>query len=115
MNLLDIPELPVSLDNVREMLGNDPAREKELFQIFIDSAEESLEAMRKSCGVGAEEIWRTKAHAMKGMSLNLGATKLGEACALAQQSNTAPPDVKEKLLADIHAEYAKVKEFLQSQ
>lgn len=115
MNLLDQPDNPVNLNNVREMLGNDPAREKELFQIFIESADECLGILRTSCGPGAEEMWRTQAHALKGMSLNLGAAKLGEMCANAQKSNTASQEEKQKILAEIEAEYAKVKQFLESQ
>jgi|GEM_PF-789813 len=115
MNMTDPNEAPVNLDNVREMLGGDPARERELFGIFYAATEEAIAALGKSCGAGAEEEWRTQAHAMKGMSLNLGAAKLGELCATAQKSNMAPEAEKQKLLAEIKAEYEAVKAYLASQ
>lgn len=115
MNLLDTPDFPVNLDNVREMLGHDPVREKELFQIFIESADENIDGLVKSTGPGAEENWRTQAHALKGMSLNLGATKLGDLCATAQKGNAASQTEKEAMLSEIQAEYAKVRDFLQGQ
>ncbi len=115
MTPTDGNDAPVNLDNVRDMLGNDSAREKELFAIFAASCEEAICIMQKSCGAGEEENWRTQAHAMKGMSLNLGAAKLGELCAIAQQSQSAVQADKEKLLGAIKEEYEKVKAFLQSQ
>jgi HPt (histidine-containing phosphotransfer) domain-containing protein len=115
MNLLDQPDPPVNLDNVREMLGGDPARERELFGIFFESAEENIDGMEANTGAGKDEAWRTQAHSLKGMSLNLGANKLGELCATAQKNNTAPETEKQKMLAEVKAEYAKVKEYLNSQ
>lgn len=116
MTSFDTPgEMPVNLDNVREMLGNDPEREKELYGIFFVSAEENINIMHASCAQGAEESWRTQAHALKGMSLNLGAAKLGEICATAQKNHTALQPEKEKMLAEIKAEYARVKEFIERQ
>lgn len=46
------------------------------------------------------------------MSLNLGAEKLGGLCATAQMNHLAPPDEKAKMLAEIEAEFAQVKDFL---
>jgi HPt (histidine-containing phosphotransfer) domain-containing protein len=105
----------VNLDNLREMTGGDPDLEKELFTVYLDSAEICLNALRESCGAGAEETWRTQAHAWKGMSLNLGADLLGKLCAEAQMGNTAPEDKKRELLQSIEAAYAEVKTFLQAQ
>jgi len=106
---------PVALENIREMLGGDPEREKELFQIFIESADECLEGMKNSRDPGGENNWRTQAHAFKGMSLNLGAGELGRLCAEAQKNPAAPREEKDRMLAEISAEYNKVKEFLQQQ
>lgn len=103
----------VNLDNLHEMTGSDPDLEKELFGVFLTSAEKCLEAMRASTGVGAEETWRTQAHAWKGMSLNLGADTLGRLCAQAQSSNNAAESEKKALLEQIEAAYAEVKTFLQ--
>lgn len=103
----------VNLDNLHEMTGSDPDLEKELFGVFLTSAEKCLEALRASTGPGAEETWRTQAHAWKGMSLNLGADTLGQLCAQAQTSKEAPESEKMALLEKIEAAYADVKAFLQ--
>ncbi len=103
---------PVTLDNLREMTGGDPAVEKELFSIYFTSAEECLKALRAATDAGQEETWRTQAHAFKGMSLNLGAETLGNLCADAQMNHLASSDKKAEMLAAIEEEYAKVKAFL---
>ncbi|MDD2325348.1 MAG: hypothetical protein PHW63_05015 [Alphaproteobacteria bacterium] len=103
---------PVNLDNLHEMTGGDSELEKELFTVYLGSAEECLTALHANQGAGGEETWRTQAHAWKGMSLNLGAEKLGGLCATAQMNHLAPPDEKAKMLAEIEAEFAQVKDFL---
>jgi HPt (histidine-containing phosphotransfer) domain-containing protein len=105
----------VNLDNLREMTGGDVALERELFTVYLDSAQGCLEALRQSCGAGAEETWRTQAHAWKGMSLNLGADKLGGLCAEAQHGAHEPEATKTALLASIEAAYTEVKAFLEAQ
>jgi len=102
----------VNLSNLHEMTGNDPAIEKELFEVYLSSSEDCLKALRENSGAGQEETWRTQAHAWKGMSLNLGAEPLGKLCAEAQMNHMAPPEKKAALLAAIEAEYVKVKAFL---
>lgn len=106
---------PVNLDNIHEMLDGDPVREQELFQIYISTAEECLEGLQDGLASGNEERWRTQAHALKGMSMNLGAATLGSLCAEAQEKSAAPKEDKEKILAGIQTEYARVKTFLQTQ
>jgi len=104
----------VNLENLHDMTGGDKDLEKELFDVYLTSAEKCLDILRASTGTGAEETWRTQAHAWKGMSLNLGAETLGKLCAEAQMGNTAPPEDKAKMLTAIEAEYAKVKAFLKA-
>lgn len=103
---------PVNLENLREMTGGDRSLEKELFDVYITSAEECLKGLKANIGPGAEEAWRTQAHAWKGMSLNLGAEALGKLCAEAQMNHTAPTEQKQQLLAVVEEEYAKVKAYL---
>ncbi|NTU76908.1 MAG: hypothetical protein HGA90_03725 [Alphaproteobacteria bacterium] len=103
---------PVNLDNLREMTSGDAALEHELFEVFVSSSEECLAGLTASCGLGAEKVWYTQSHAWKGMSLNLGAEKLGTLCAEAQMNASAGAAEKEKMLAEIKEEYGKVKSFL---
>jgi len=103
---------PVNLENLREMTGGDLALEKELFEVFLTSSQDCLNALQANAGAGQEETWRSQAHAWKGMSLNLGADELGKLCAEAQMNHLAPPEKKAEMLAAIDAAYAKVKAFL---
>lgn len=105
----------VNLENLREMTGGDQALEKELFEVYVTSAEDCLAALKASTASENAENWRTQAHAWKGMSLNLGAEPLGKLCAEAQMNHLATPEDKAKMLAAIEDEYAKVKAFLQTQ
>lgn len=105
---------PVNLDNLHEMTGGDSDLEKELFEVFVTSADDCLNALESSQGAGQEETWRTQAHAWKGMSLNLGAEPLGKLCAEAQMNHLASPEEKAKMLAAIKAEYELVKTFLKT-
>jgi len=104
---------PVDLKNLREMTDGDKEMEKSLFQEFFSSFEDGIKALKASLGDIAAETWRKNAHALKGISLNLGANKLGELCKSAQEKNTSPQDAKKSLLAEIEWEYAEVKKFLQ--
>jgi HPt (histidine-containing phosphotransfer) domain-containing protein len=99
----------INFDNLREMTDGDAQVEQELFQVFIDTAEECLDLMRSSCESDDREIWRTQAHALKGISLNLGAEPLGILCHHAQLSFNSPPSDKVELLKVIVAEYNNVK------
>lgn len=105
---------PVSLDNLHEMTGGDSSLEKELFDVYLNSSADCLTAMKAAMGPGQEEEWRAKAHAWKGMSLNLGADALGKLCAEAQMNHLAPPEKKAEMLASIEEEFGKVKAFLSS-
>lgn len=107
-------DLPVSLDNLREMTGGDPGLEKELFGVFITSAEDCLKGLKANAGAGQEDAWRSHAHAWKGMSLNLGAEKLGKLCADAQFGFQEPPEKKAEWLKEIEAEFDRVKVYLSS-
>ena len=105
---------PVNLLNLREMTGDDKEMEKELFQVFIDSAETCLKDLAVSTTPQTAETWRKQAHALKGISLSLGAEKLGDLCKQAQESFEADSEEKIKLRNEIEKEYKKVRENLES-
>lgn len=105
---------PVTLDNLHDMTGGDRELEKELFDVYINSAEDCLKGLKFNIGPGQEDGWRTQAHAWKGMSLNLGAETLGKLCAEAQFNHLAPQEKKQEMLAAIEEEYAKVKAYLRT-
>jgi HPt (histidine-containing phosphotransfer) domain-containing protein len=94
--------------NLRKITGGDAILESELFQIFLDSSKECLMFMRQGLETGDETLWRTQAHAFKGISFSIGADELGRLCKDAQENYTLPPEIKSQMLIAIEKEYAHV-------
>lgn len=104
---------PVDLTNLREITDGDKEMEAELFREFISSCDNYISDLGNMLDSDKNEVWRTTAHAFKGISVNLGAAHLGELCKKAQERNTASVQEKTILMEDIKNAYAEVKEFLQ--
>ena len=102
--------IPVDLTGLREMTDGDVELEKILFQEFMESAEKCLANMADA----DSQNWQASAHAFKGISLTLGANKLGELCKLAQENSAAAAPQKQALFDAISHEYKQVKDYLQS-
>lgn len=106
---------PVDLRNLREITDGDAEMEKELFKEFIKTADSYIVILGELLNADKNELWRTTAHAFKGLALNLGATNLGELCKKAQENNTASLQDKTSMLEAIRQEYAGVNDFLNSE
>lgn len=105
-------EMPVDLTNLREMIDGDSDMEKALFEEFFLSFEAGMQSLQENCGETAADAWRKEVHALKGISLNLGAQKLGKLCKKAQDDCLAATEEKQKMLAGIQEEYARVRQVL---
>jgi len=92
-----------------EMTGGDSALERKLFGAFLESSAACLAAMQNSWQEGMERTWQQRAHALKGLCLNLGAERLGKLCKKAQDDCAAAPEKKRELLEAIRNEFEKVK------
>lgn len=101
-------EVPVNFDNLRSITGGDVDVESVLFASFLASARLCVEGLRASGVSGDEEMWRQKAHAFKGICLNLGADTLGGLCEQAQTDWRATGEERRALLALIEAEFTRV-------
>jgi HPt (histidine-containing phosphotransfer) domain-containing protein len=106
---------PVDLTNIHSITEGDRAMEKELFEQFFKSFDEAFGLLESACGQKENAAWRSNAHALKGISLNVGGTELGRLCTQAQESYLAPPDEKKAILESIRAEYIDVRTFLLQQ
>jgi HPt (histidine-containing phosphotransfer) domain-containing protein len=104
----------LDLTNLRSITGGDAALEAELFGAFLDSSRKCMKELRKACASGDEDIWRRQAHAFKGVSLGLGALRLGKLCKRAQDNPAAPPNLKRRMLAAIGQELAQVERQLKN-
>lgn len=105
---------PVDLTNLREITDGDAEMEAELFAEFIKTSEDYVNQLGDLLDDSKSEDWRTVAHAFKGLSLNLGAAKLGELCKIAQENNTSSSAEKTKMLDAIKKEYAAVNGYLEN-
>jgi len=103
---------PVDLADLHSMTGNDAAVEQTFFQLFFESSAECLKAMQFSLQDDAPNIWRRKAHTLKGTSLNLGAERLGQLCLEAQENYQASLEKKQQLFAAIQVELKHVEQYL---
>ncbi len=104
---------PIDLTDLREITDGDAEIEKELFEDFIQSFEEKMEVLEANYSGGENEVWKNNTHAIKGISMNLGAGPLSELCKTAQDSFCEDETTKQELLSKIKIEYALVKEYLE--
>lgn len=102
----------VDLSNLRELTDGDKELEEELFQEFITGADEIIESLSTT---NDNEEWRQAAHALKGISLNLGAARLSELSSSAQGNFEQGRDEKNIIIENIKAEYAKVVDCLKAE
>lgn len=101
---------PVDLSNLHDLTGGDAGVELELFKVFLEEAAANYDGL--SASLSKPEDWRRYAHALKGISRNLGAARLGDLCYEAQQGFQAEQNEKTRILANIEAEFLAVKGFL---
>jgi HPt (histidine-containing phosphotransfer) domain-containing protein len=106
--------LAVDLSELREITGGDPEVESEYFQIFFDSAALCMQKLSASTEAGHNQEWERAAHGFKGISLGLGALRLGELCVAAMNDFAAAPEAKAKMLVAIGQELARVHNQLKS-
>lgn len=104
----------VDLRNLREMLGDNRDIEKQFFEKFYLAAQKCMTGMDAACTANDHEMWRSNAHALKGVSLNLGAMQLGTLCAAAQAACEQAAPEKQKLLAEIKEAYAAAEQYLKT-
>lgn len=106
-------EQHLDLSNLREALDGDKELEQELFEEFQQSSRELLVELEGLCDGGNEE-WRKAAHALKGISVNLGAFQLGEIAKDAQDKFESGSDEKQGLCQALSTELGTVLDCLET-
>ncbi len=102
----------IDMDFLKDVTGGDRVFEKELFILFLDSAQNNISKMEKSLIDNSNDAWYMAAHSLKGASASIGAFAMSKALEYAQ---THPKDDfknKMSVLTDIRTELAKVAEFI---
>ncbi len=69
---------------IQEASGGDPAIERELFRLFLETGSHCREKLQAALSEQQENDWREAAHELKGASLSLGANQLGRLCKQAE-------------------------------
>jgi two-component system, sensor histidine kinase and response regulator len=104
---------PVEIPRLKEISGGDPEIEGELIQLFLQSMEKHLRALASAARTEDREGLQREAHAVKGVSGNMGARKMQEMverlegiCAGTDLARVAV------ILASLDAEFARARVYL---
>lgn len=87
---------------LRSFTAGDPALERELLHLYLETAALYLDRMRRAIDDAA--AWRRSAHALKGASANIGAVAVAR---LAQRYEQDPPSLA--ALGALESELAEVR------
>jgi len=107
-----IREEAIDLAHLHEFTDGDPAEEHTLFEIFLESADKTLEKLDFCLGSGTDDDWRQAAHLLKGAAGNLGAKKLYIICRDAELHHTDTTKDKQRYLDSMHSELKEVRDFI---
>jgi two-component system sensor histidine kinase/response regulator len=103
-------------DRLRLFTDGNIEEEKDLIDMFITYAEESIIVLKKCClDINGNDEWKKAAHKLKGSAANLGATLLSDACYEAEIAFEADAKLKQKFLEKIITTYDQVCRSLRSQ
>lgn len=103
-------EPPVNFENFHALTGGDADLERDLLNVFLASAFQCITEMRNAQISEKESEWKSQAHALKGICMNVGAAPLTQLCMKAQQDYRADSEEKQKLLHKITQEFSRVQD-----
>ena len=104
--------IPIDLEHFEMFTGGDPEEEKELFNMFFEQADLSIQAFEDNCTEGENEDWKEAAHKLKGSAANLGATLLAKTCKEAEECFKDTKKNKERMLKKVQLSLKEVRDFL---
>ena len=110
----NIKDEAIDLDHLKNFTDGDPQEEAILFEIFLEHAGTTLQALKKEMDAGNSEGWRKAAHLLKGASGNLGAKPLYRVCLAAEHDSAAKEKSYSEHFAAITEEIEKVHAFITS-
>jgi HPt (histidine-containing phosphotransfer) domain-containing protein len=106
-------QLPVDLSRLEEIAGDDPEFIEDLLETFVSSTVELMEPLRAGVLAGDVDAIRRESHRLKGSSANIGAEGLhARSRALESLGQSGSTEGAVEILADIEAEFARVRAFL---
>ena len=102
---------PVDLKNLRENSMDDEDFVKEMIKMFVAQGEEQLALLKEQCSDGLNDEWVEISHSLKGTSGGVGAMKMRDICADAQNMADSSSKSREDRAQKIEDEYNKAKEY----
>lgn len=108
----DDKEFTIDLTMLETFTGGDAAIRKEFIDLYLAQSEENIVSLRDNCVDGYNEEWSETAHQLKGGSANIGATKLVEYAAAAQEMIEGTHAEREELFSKIEMRFNLVKTYL---
>lgn len=106
--------VPVDMDHLNLLLGDDPVERKDIIAMFLKLSEESVQVMRACVQDGNQNLWKKTAHKLKGSAANFGAAALAILCKSAEEAAPQTAETKESLLHDIQGNLSALQQFLTS-
>ena len=98
----------VDFSIIKSFSEGDVEMEKEFISVFLMTSQESLQQLSNSCIDGENHEWIEAAHKLKGGAGNVGANKLRELCAVAQDMTSSSREERLAIYSKIENEYQQV-------
>ena len=103
---------PVDVEGLHDATDGDKELERELIHFFVEDQSERVASAEEACANQDMESLRRQAHAMRGSSANMGATRLAEvALEIEQAARDSRAGDCAVLLEDLKREWAAARDF----
>lgn len=104
--------VPVDLEHLYSVLGNDIAERREIIAMFLELSEQALRDLHDTLQRGDAELWKKTAHKFKGSTANFGAHHLADCCRMAEDGFAESAAGKAAILAVMESAFCDVQDFL---
>lgn len=105
-------QTPVDLSHLNLFTNGNIEEEKLLFDVFLESTNESLESLHYHYLQENDDGWRKAAHRLKGAAANLGAKPLFAVCERAEQMPGMSAEEKSACLEELNEQMDHLRQFI---
>lgn len=102
---------PIDMEFFRTVTNGNIEFEKELLEIFMDSAKSNIAKIEKALVDVDETAWAMACHALKGSSKSIGAFDLGDAVEICHRTTQETED-RVRSLEEVKKQLKKIEEFM---
>ncbi len=101
---------PVNLENLRANAMGDTGFIRDMAEMFVTQGSKQIDRLKALAGEGKSQEWTEVAHALKGTAGSMGAEKMRQLCARAQEAENTGQ--RRDMLRQIVDEYTRVRQYL---